>query len=127
LPTGLLVETTLLTMMKIDSYNFGQIVINGKSYSEDVIVFPDRVRSNWWRKSGHQVCVEDLNEVLEEKPKTLIIGTGAYGAVEVVPETEAYLRAEGIRLIAERTEEAVRTFNKLVKTERVAAGLHLTC
>jgi hypothetical protein len=113
--------------MKINSYSFGQILIDGESYTEDVIVFPDRVRSNWWRKSGHQVCVEDLNEVLEEKPKTLIIGTGAYGAVEVLPETEAHLRAEGIRLIAERTAEAVRTFNKLVKTEMVAAGLHLTC
>ena len=114
-------------MVQIESYSFGQIVIDGNSYNEDVIVFPDRVRSNWWRKSGHEVCIEDLKEVLEEKPKTLIIGTGAYGAVKVLPETEAHLQAEGIKLITQRTEEAVRLFNELVKTERVAAGLHLTC
>ena len=115
------------TMMKIDSYNFGQIVIDGESYTEDVIVFPDRVRSNWWRKSGHEVCVEDLSEVLEEKLETLIIGTGAYGAVKIPPETVERLQAEGIKLIPEKTDEAVRTFNRLVKTEKIAAGLHLTC
>lgn len=115
------------TMMKIDSYNFGQIVINAESYTEDVIVFPDRVRSNWWRKNGHEVCVEDLKEVLEEKLETLIIGSGAYGAVKVLPETEERLQTEEIRLIIQRTEDAVRTFNELVKTERVVAGLHLTC
>lgn len=113
--------------MKIDSYNFGQIVIDGESYTEDVIVFSDRVKSNWWRKSGHEVCTEDLREVFEEKPETLIIGTGTYSAVKVLPETERHLQAEGIKLIAQRTEEAVRTFNELVKTKKIAAGLHLTC
>jgi len=113
--------------MKVDSYSFGQIVIDGKSYTEDVIIFPDRVKSNWWRRSGHEVCGEDLREVLEEKPETLIIGTGGYGAVKVLPETEERLQAEGIRLVAEKSGEAVNTFNELVKTKKVAAGLHLTC
>lgn len=27
----------------VDSYHFGQIVIGGKKYSSDVIIFPDRV------------------------------------------------------------------------------------
>jgi len=113
--------------MKIDSYGFGQIVIDGESYTEDVIIFPDRVKSNWWRKSGHEVCVEDLKEVFEDKPETLIIGTGAYGAVKVLPETEERSEVEGIKLISQRTEEAVRTFNELIKTKKIAAGLHLTC
>ncbi len=50
-------------MNTIDSYHFGQIVVNGKNYSSDVVIFPDRVRDNWWRKTGHQLCVEDIAEL----------------------------------------------------------------
>jgi hypothetical protein len=31
----------------VDSYQFGQVVINGKKYTSDVIIFPDRVKKNW--------------------------------------------------------------------------------
>ena len=30
----------------IDSYQFGLIVVSGKKYTSDVIIFPDRVRDN---------------------------------------------------------------------------------
>ena len=39
--------------MRIDRYAFGNIVIDGKAYTKDVIIFPDRVYSPWWRKDGH--------------------------------------------------------------------------
>jgi len=29
--------------MKIDSYSFGRIVIDGQVYTSDVIIYPDRV------------------------------------------------------------------------------------
>ena len=48
----------------IDSYHFGQIVISGKAYSSDVVISPDRVRDNWSRKTGHELCVEDIAEVI---------------------------------------------------------------
>lgn len=34
----------------INSYDFGRIVVDGKAYTSDVIIFPDRVNSYWWRK-----------------------------------------------------------------------------
>jgi hypothetical protein len=30
----------------IDSYDFGAIVIDGKRYSSDVIIYPDRVKDD---------------------------------------------------------------------------------
>jgi len=111
----------------IDSYDFGRIVIDGKRYNSDLIVFPDKVRDGWWRKEGHRLHVEDLKDVLEAKPEMLVVGTGYSGLMTVPPETRKYVESEGIELIAQKTTEACKTFNRLVKSRKVVAALHLTC
>lgn len=111
----------------IDSYDFGRIIIAGKRYSSDLIVFPDKVRDGWWRKEGHRLHVEDLKDVLEAKPEVLVVGTGYSGLMTVPPETRKYVESEGIKLIAQRTAEACKTFNRLVKSRKVVAAFHLTC
>ncbi len=111
----------------IDSYEFGRIVINGKRYDSDLIVFSDKVRSGWWRKEGHRLHVEDLKDVLEVKPEVLVVGTGYSGLMTVPPETRKYVESEGIELMAQKTTEACETFNRLVKSRKVVAALHLTC
>jgi len=35
----------------IESYSFGQMVIDGQEYTSDLIIFPDRINSSWWRNS----------------------------------------------------------------------------
>lgn len=112
----------------IDSYDFGQIVINGRHYTSDVIVLPDRVRESWWRKEGHRLHVEDIEGVVqEEKPEVFVVGTGYSGLMRVLPETVEYLRGKGVELVVERTREACEVFNRLVGSRRVVAVLHLTC
>lgn len=112
----------------IDSYDFGQIVIDGRCYTSDVIVFPDRVRDKWWRREGHRLHVEDVEgAVREEKPEVLVVGTGYSGLMKVLPDTEKFLKSEGVELVVQSTREACKTFNRLVKSKRVIAALHLTC
>ena len=111
----------------IDSYRFGQIVVDGEKYTSDLIIFPERVKGGWWKKRGHLLCAEDLEEVIEEKPEVLIIGTGSPGRLRVPSELEDYLRSQGIDVIVEPTGEACQTFNRLCRSLRVAAALHLTC
>ena len=50
-------------MSRIDSYHFGQIVIDGREYSSDVIIYPDRVQDNWRRNKSHELALEDISEV----------------------------------------------------------------
>ncbi|HEY93174.1 MAG TPA: hypothetical protein G4O17_05465 [Dehalococcoidia bacterium] len=114
-------------MNTIDSYQFGLIVVNGKRYYSDVIIFPDRVRDSWWRKSVHRLCLDDIAEVIAESPEVLVVGTGSSGLVKVLPEVKQSLDAQGIRLIAEPTSEACNIYNKLCHSQRVVAALHLTC
>lgn len=111
----------------IKHYAFGSITIDGETYRSDVIVMPDRVVPNWWRKSGHRLAIEDLGELLTDPPDTLVVGTGASGAMVVPAETVASLERLGVEVLVEPTAEAVRTYNRLAPAGRVAACLHLTC
>ena len=114
--------------MQIDSYSFGSMTVDGKVYEADLIVFPDRVEPNWWRKQGHSLAVEDLGGIINFKPEILIIGKGAYGYMEIPPATKKTLKEKNIELIEENTEQAWRLFNEQIKKGRKAVGaFHLTC
>ena len=112
----------------IDSYNFGRICINGEIYTKDVIIRPNKVQGNWWRKQGHKLAIEDIREIIEQdNPETLVVGTGKFGLMKILPETEAYLSRNNVRIIAQKTDDACKTFNKLSEAGKVIGAFHLTC
>ena len=112
--------------MLIESYSFGSITIEGTTYTKDVIIFPDRVFSPWWRMEGHLLHKEDLDEALKENPEILVIGQGNLGVMSVPQKLIDELRAQGIEVITARTGKAVDAYNEL-KGKRVIAAFHLTC
>jgi hypothetical protein len=111
----------------INSYRFGQIDVDGKVYTSDIIILPEGIRANWWRKTGHELCTDDITDVLNARPELLIVGTGASGLMRVLPEVEKTLSGAGIKLIVKRTQEACDLFNGLPPDKKAAAALHLTC
>ncbi len=117
----------ILAVNIIDSYQFGLIVVSGKKYTSDVIIFPDRIKDNWWRKTGHQLCLKDIAEVITENPEVLVVGTGASGLMKVLPEVERGVETQGIKLIVEATAQACHTYNHICHSQRAIAALHLTC
>ena len=114
-------------MNKVDSYRFGRIVIDGRQYSSDVIIFPDRVQGAWRRGRSHEINLEDIAAILSEKPQALIVGSGAVGMVNVLPEVQRSLESQGIELVIEPTDEACNVYNRLSGMKKVVAALHLTC
>ncbi len=111
----------------IDSYSFGEIVIDGRRYTRDVIIYQDRVDDGWWREEGHSLAIHDVEEALQTRPEVIVVGTGYSGMMRVPPETREQIESRGIDLVVERTREACRTYNRLIRVRRVAAALHLTC
>jgi hypothetical protein len=113
-------------MPRIEGYRFGHVVIDGDEQTRDVIVLPDRVLTDWWRADGHRLVLADLDDVVEELPEHLVVGTGAYGQMR--PDSEALneLRQRGVEVEALPTDEAVRRYGEL-DPRRTAAALHLTC
>jgi hypothetical protein len=113
--------------MHIDDYSFGRIVVDGKTYTSDVIVYPGTVNSSWWRKEGHYLQEEDLVDVAAANPEIVVIGTGDSGVMTVPQRTVAFLESKGIRVFVERTGKAVEIYNKQQGGGKVVGAFHLTC
>jgi hypothetical protein len=113
--------------MKIEDYDFGWIKIDGKIYNNDLIIFPDRIFSQWRREESHYLKESDIFEVFLDKPKVLIIGTGANGLMKVDEEIIKKSKESGIQLIIENTYIAVKKFNEISKINRTIGAFHLTC
>lgn len=90
----------------IETYSFGNITIDGKTYTSDVIIYPDKINDSWWRKSGHLLQIEDLTDVILYNPEILIIGTGAHGLMKILDKTKKFLESKGIELIIAETKRA---------------------
>jgi len=113
--------------MKIDSYSFGIMVIDGQSYDSDLIIYPEKVEASWWRKAGHRVELEDLTAVLTASPEVLIIGTGYMGLMSVPEELKKELMKKNIELYVENSRRAVEIFNLIQAKKKTIAAFHLTC
>ena len=111
----------------VDSYSFGRITIDNKSYTSDIILFPGRIFSPWWRKEGHHLCLKDLEEIPFADFEVFIVGTAFFGAMKVGKDVQAFTKEMGIRLIVEKTKNAVQTYNELAHQKSVVGAFHLTC
>ena len=112
---------------KIQDYRFGQMIVDGEQYTRDLILLPDRVMANWWRKDGHRLDIEDLRVAIDAVLEVLVVGTGAYGRMKVPKETRRAVEAAGIELHTASTGEAWRLYNELQERQPTAGAFHLTC
>ncbi|MFC2016815.1 MTH938/NDUFAF3 family protein [Chloroflexota bacterium] len=110
----------------IDSYRFGLIVVNGRKYTSDVVIFPDNV-DNWTRKTGHQLCLGDVAKVITESPEVLVVGSGASGLMRALPEVRQVVVTQGVKFIVEATDKACHIYNQFCRSRRAVAALHITC
>ena len=113
-------------MAELSHYSFGSLTVDGERHTRDLIVLPERVVTEWWRREGHSLAIDDLDEVIDELPDRLILGCGAHGRLEPPPAVLEQLRARGVEVEAMPTAEAVRRYREL-DPKRTAAALHLTC
>ncbi len=110
----------------IESYDFGRMNVDGESHTNDLKIFPETVKGNWWRDEGHLLQVQDLEDVFEYEPDLLIIGQGYNGRMKVSDEVIERLESEGIDYIAKKSTEAVEEFNER-QGDGVVGVFHLTC
>ena len=113
-------------MARIDEYRFGHIVIDGEEQTRDVIILPGRLVTNWWRRDGHSLVLADLDDVIDELPEHLVVGSGTYGRMHPDPAALEDLRRRGIDIEVFETAEAVKRYGDL-NPRSTAAALHLSC
>jgi len=113
-------------MSTIGGYRFGHVLVDDRELTRDVIVLPNRVIENWWRREGHELAWVDLEDVAEELPERLIVGTGADQRMRPDPNVLELLRKRGVEIECLPTDRAVERFAEL-DPAKTAAALHLTC
>jgi hypothetical protein len=119
----------------IDEYRFGFIKVNGKEYFNDVEVRWDGTVLDWPREKSHVFTLKDAERAAAQDPEVIIMGTGESGAARLTEECKGFIKEKGIDLVADRTEEAVKTFNIIFyesleeegRQKRVIGLFHLTC
>lgn len=117
--------------MKAKLIAFGEIEIDGQQYAHDVVIDGGKVRKRAKKASkayrgayGHTPL--SLGENLPWGGQQLIVGTGTYGRLPVMPEVGEEAARRKIELVVVPTEEACRLLADR-KAKDVYAVLHVTC
>ncbi len=112
----------------IESFAFGFIVINGKKYISDLVIYPDGVvEDSWRRRSGHRLSTGDINRLIKSEPEVIIAGAGVNGLMKPEKQLVKLLNKKGIKFISQPNQEAIKAYNNLLSKNRVGACFHLTC
>jgi hypothetical protein len=116
--------------VRFERFAFGTICIDGTTYERDVIIDRGAVRprkkkpSKQFRKEyGHTPL--SVAEKIPWKCSRLIIGTGAQGALPVMPAVLAEAQRRGIEVTALWTDQAIQLLRRA--GSETNAVLHITC
>jgi len=117
---------------KIDELTFGSIIVEGKKYHRDILLFADGTVKK--RKGGflmfgsHKIKKQELEELSQGQPEIIIVGTGTSGAAYIAPETESWAKGKNLSLLVQPSHDAVTKLNELVEQKKkVAVLMHITC
>jgi hypothetical protein len=113
----------------IDQYTTGShMIVDGTTYHQDLKIIRDEVKGNWWRKEGHRLDLDDIQDILSAEPEVLVIGTGYAGNLRIPGSVRQTIEGHHIKFISATTADATKTFNRLLAEGRdVAGAFHLTC
>ncbi len=104
----------------ISAYSEQGIQIAGRWYSENLIITPKKIITNWQAHIVTNLTLEDFKLLLPEQPEVLILGTGKKCLFPPKP-LYVQLAAVGTGLEVMDTRAACRTFNILLSEDRAVA------
>lgn len=118
--------------LEITHLSWGRMEVQGESGPfRDAKLFPGGAREWDWNETGteHDPGIQpaDVEELLEHGVTVVVLGKDFYEKLRVRPETLQKLGERNVTAHVEQTEEVVRLYNELAKSERVGALIHSTC
>lgn len=119
-------------MVKIDSFNFGFIVVDEKQYGHDVVILPDGTVKERTHAKGrlgsHSIARSEIETLAREQPDVILIGTGVQGMARLAHDAEFYLEEPELNLTVLPSPQIVKKYNQHIEDgEKVAALIHVTC
>jgi len=119
-------------MAKVNSFDFGSIVIEGKQYGYDVVILPDgSVKEREASKAifgSHTITKDEIEELAKTSPDFIVVGAGVEGVAQLSRDAQAYAEEKKVNLLTLRSYAAAKKLNELTgEGKRVAALIHITC
>jgi hypothetical protein len=119
-------------MAKIDSFNFGFIVVDDKQYTHDVVILPDGTvkerNPGKGRLGSHSIARSEIENLTKWQPDIILIGTGVQGMARLAHDAEYYLTQPELNLTLLPSPQIVKKYNQYAENgEKVAALIHVTC
>ncbi len=117
---------------QINSTSFGSITIDGIHFDHDMVIHADGSVEKRNKKlskekygTSHIVSREEVALLWQHGVKTVIVGTGQYGQVELSDEASSFLMGEGCKAILLPTPSAIERWN--VMDGKTIGLFHVTC
>ena len=117
--------------MKAKWIAFGEVEIEGRRYTSDVVIEAGRVAKRHKKPSkrhreeyGHTPL--SVHERIPWGGRTLIVGTGASGNLPIMPAVRAEADRREIEIVAAPTKEALHLLQD-IDADNVYAIVHVTC
>ena len=117
--------------MKAQWIAFGEIEVEGKRYTRDIVIDAGEVSKRVKKASkayrdqfGHTPL--SVKERIPWSGARLIVGTGESGSLPIMPGVWKEAERRGVELVAAPTEEALRLLHD-IQAQDVHAIIHVTC
>ncbi len=114
--------------MKVDRFEFGSIVIDGKEYTSDLVIEGREIKKRKKKNSkpyrsryGHTPL--SAKENIPWDCKRLVIGMGCSEMLPVMDDVKKKAEKRGVELLQLKTDEALQHLNE----KGTNLILHLTC
>ncbi len=127
-------------MVNIEETSFGWIEIDGKRYDHDMVVYQDGEERNIIKRkkritkskhgTSHKFTRKEMETYLElvdiDDIDKILVGTGQYGELGLLPETKELLDELDIDHVEKKTPELVELSDQLEQIG-VIYIIHVTC
>ena len=117
---------------KIDSTEFGSIMIAGEVYDHDVQIGLDGQVKKRKKKlskevygTSHTISLAEAKHIHDKGAERLIVGTGQTGLVELSEEAAAYFKDKDCKVKLLPTPQAIHAWNQAEGA--VISMFHVTC
>jgi len=113
---------------------FGKVKFKDTVYDTDIYVDTEmeaheRDRSIAEERFGtsHQICAEELEQILTPDCEALVIGTGQQGIAKLTKDAYDLIAQKQLELHIYESPKAIKTYNDICTTRKTIALIHVTC
>ena len=77
--------------------------------------------------TSHQICADELLEILTEDCEALVIGTGQQGVAKLTRDAYDLVAKRQLELHICNSPKAISTYNEICNKHKTIALIHVTC